>query len=144
MSAEPENITKGHQKGRRDFISYLAWMLLAPLAVLIFRLSGRTRETGSGSVERRIKISQLTREASFMEGLAITMPDKSTGLRVFSARCSHLGCLINQYQDGLMICPCHGSTYDLYGKVVKGPGNRPLKELEYKLDPASGEIVINT
>ncbi len=47
---------------------------------------------------------------------------------VFSSVCRHKKCNV-KYKDEkkLFVCPCHGSNYDLTGKVVKGPstGNIP-------------------
>ena len=38
-----------------------------------------------------------------------------------------------------LVCPCHGSEFDLNGKVIKGPANRNLNTLPYKIE---GDIVI--
>ena len=43
--------------------------------------------------------------------------------------CTHLGCTLAVTPDGLS-CPCHGSSFDLRGKVLKGPADRPLKRYE--------------
>jgi Rieske Fe-S protein len=39
--------------------------------------------------------------------------------------CTHLGCTVNVTPKEL-ICPCHGSSFDRQGKVLKGPAVRPL------------------
>ncbi len=44
-----------------------------------------------------------------------------------SAVCTHAGCTVSQITDGKIICPCHGSEYDLDGAVVKGPATKPLE-----------------
>jgi Rieske Fe-S protein len=42
-------------------------------------------------------------------------------------RCSHRGCLANWHPEHLSYeCPCHGSMYDLIGRVIKGPALKPL------------------
>lgn len=52
------------------------------------------------------------------------------GITVFSATCSHLGCLVNYHKDKReFICPCHGGRYDLTGKNIAGPPPAPLTEL---------------
>ncbi|KAI3753810.1 hypothetical protein L2E82_25874 [Cichorium intybus] len=45
-----------------------------------------------------------------------------------NAVCTHLGCIVpwNTVEKKFM-CPCHGSQYDNFGKVIKGPA---LKSLE--------------
>ena len=39
--------------------------------------------------------------------------------------CTHRGCTVDVQGDRL-ICPCHGSTYDRAGLVLRGPAERPL------------------
>lgn len=45
----------------------------------------------------------------------------------FSATCTHQGCTVGSIEDGVIICPCHGSHFDLAtGEPVAGPANLPL------------------
>ncbi|HYA86640.1 MAG TPA: ubiquinol-cytochrome c reductase iron-sulfur subunit [Nitrospirota bacterium] len=54
----------------------------------------------------------------------------SEGPTIFSAVCSHLGCLVNYQKDkGEFVCPCHGGKYDLSGKNIAGPPPAPLMRL---------------
>lgn len=54
----------------------------------------------------------------------VSAPDGPT---VFSATCSHLGCLVNYHKDKReFVCPCHGGRYDLTGKNIAGPPPAPL------------------
>lgn len=55
--------------------------------------------------------------------------------------CTHLGC-VPLGQDGASVgefggwfCPCHGSHYDLSGRIRKGPAPRNLDIPPYRLDP---------
>lgn len=52
------------------------------------------------------------------------------GERVYalSLVCSHLGCTVN-VTPGDIVCPCHGSSFDREGRVLKGPADRPLRRL---------------
>jgi Rieske Fe-S protein len=59
-------------------------------------------------------------------------------LRVFSARCTHLGCRIDRIVGDEAVCPCHGSRYRADGTVSAGPARRPLETLRIEPDPASG------
>ncbi|NOZ77495.1 MAG: Rieske (2Fe-2S) protein [Euryarchaeota archaeon] len=54
-------------------------------------------------------------------------------LKAFTATCTHMGCPVSGKKlatEGLLVCPCHGSTYDpLTGKRLSGPAPRPLREM---------------
>lgn len=62
---------------------------------------------------------------SFIENYIII--NKNETATILSAHCTHLGCTINQTENGKLVCPCHGSEYDLDGKVVKGPAYKNLE-----------------
>jgi glycine/D-amino acid oxidase-like deaminating enzyme/nitrite reductase/ring-hydroxylating ferredoxin subunit len=53
--------------------------------------------------------------------------DPEGELHEMSAVCSHLGCIVHwNAAESTWDCPCHGSRYDRYGKVINGPANRDL------------------
>lgn len=49
--------------------------------------------------------------------------------------CTHLGCvpLANAGEYGGWFCPCHGSHYDISGRIRKGPAPLNLEVPEYKI-----------
>jgi glycine/D-amino acid oxidase-like deaminating enzyme/nitrite reductase/ring-hydroxylating ferredoxin subunit len=48
-------------------------------------------------------------------------------LHEHSAVCPHLGCIVRfDAVERTWNCPCHGSRFDRYGRVVVGPANRDL------------------
>lgn len=60
---------------------------------------------------------------------------------VFSPMCTHLGC--GYHWDGAaqrFKCPCHGSMFDISGRVVGGPAPRPLDALPSKVD--NGRLLV--
>lgn len=61
---------------------------------------------------------------------------------VFSAHCTHLGCRINNMENGKIVCPCHGSEYDLEGKVIKGPAYKNLEIIPLHITPDGKNIEI--
>lgn len=64
------------------------------------------------------------------QGLAWLVRDKKGSYALLN-RCSHLGCPVRFVPlESSFSCPCHGSEYDLGGRVLKGPAVRPLKRLK--------------
>ena len=43
--------------------------------------------------------------------------------------CTHQGCTVD-IAGRQLVCPCHGSTYERTGEVVRGPAERPLARYE--------------
>ncbi|MBN2085270.1 MAG: Rieske (2Fe-2S) protein [Anaerolineales bacterium] len=60
------------------------------------------------------------------KGMLLYRMNESTVL-VFSRRCTHQGCVMGEFKDGVALCPCHGSQFDTTGNVVKGPATDALK-----------------
>jgi Rieske Fe-S protein len=53
--------------------------------------------------------------------------DESGTLHAVSLRCTHLGCLLRfNSAERSWDCPCHGSRFDVDGRVLEGPATRPL------------------
>lgn len=56
-----------------------------------------------------------------------------------SSVCTHLGCQVRKLPQSFR-CPCHGSTYDLEGTVLRGPAQRPL--MRYRTETVEGGVII--
>jgi cytochrome b6-f complex iron-sulfur subunit/menaquinol-cytochrome c reductase iron-sulfur subunit len=67
---------------------------------------------------------------------------RGDAVTAFSATCPHLGCGVDAAGDGFA-CPCHGSAFDLGGRVRGGPAPRGLDPLEVRLtegEPRAVEV----
>ncbi|KAF8750736.1 Ubiquinol cytochrome reductase transmembrane region [Rhizoctonia solani] len=58
--------------------------------------------------------------------------------------CTHLGCVpIGESGDyGGWFCPCHGSHYDISGRIRKGPAPLNLEVPAYDFNEGEGKIII--
>jgi cytochrome b6-f complex iron-sulfur subunit len=65
------------------------------------------------------------------------------GLYALDAVCTHLGCLVEQKEEGGFVCPCHGSHFDPQGQAETGPATKPLRYLELWPDPQDGQLVVD-
>ena len=58
--------------------------------------------------------------------VVVTQPRRGR-FRVFSAVCTHQGCLVNDVEGGRIHCPCHGSEFAIGdGRAVAGPASSSL------------------
>ena len=60
-----------------------------------------------------------------------------------SSRCTHLGCSLQcDEKSNKILCPCHSSTFDIRGRVLRSPATRALDRHKVKIE---NEIVkVNT
>jgi len=62
-------------------------------------------------------------------GVVLTSDAKGT-VRGFSATCTHQGCAVETIENGVIVCPCHGSRFDITtGAPVAGPATVGLAEV---------------
>ncbi len=65
------------------------------------------------------------------------------GFRVFSAVCTHLGCIVLNKDPGTSYihCPCHDGRFNpVNGTVIAGPPPRPLPAYEFSVE--EGKIYV--
>jgi glycine/D-amino acid oxidase-like deaminating enzyme/nitrite reductase/ring-hydroxylating ferredoxin subunit len=64
--------------------------------------------------------------------------DAHGAAHAYSAECPHLGCVVDWNSlEKTWDCPCHGSRFDPYGRVVNGPANSDLEPLAVEEDTTS-------
>lgn len=132
---------RAENQSRRELFSkalHLFW--LAPAAWLLGGLVRRTEATEEAR-ERTI-------ELPLASGEAVRFTDDVILIRVgsdfsaYSAACTHMGCRIQRVEGGQLVCPCHGSSFNLRGEVVRGPATRPLAALRCEADERAGVLRI--
>jgi Rieske Fe-S protein len=53
--------------------------------------------------------------------------DTETTVRALSSKCTHQNCLVSYNPSAKKVeCKCHGSAFDVTGKVLKGPATTAL------------------
>lgn len=101
------------------------------------------------SAESR-KVRQVPKEvlAKLQAGAPFRWPDAGAWLVrqndgeaivAFDDRCPHLGCRQEwNLETKLFECPCHGSEFDVEGKIRKGPAQKPMPRLQVKTEDGGG------
>lgn len=126
---------------RKTFLKLSTIAVTATLIALWKMMINSQKKLSDKPVETRLDVTKLISGTYFFDRFIVVK--SSFGIRVFSNKCTHAGCRINQQTDGQLICPCHGSRYDSSnGKVIQGPAGLSLSKIPFKLDAKTGEIVV--
>jgi nitrite reductase/ring-hydroxylating ferredoxin subunit len=67
--------------------------------------------------------------AALVEGGPSPLLVARTGESTFvalTAICTHQGCTVSGFANGVYVCPCHGSEFSTSGSVLSGPAPAPL------------------
>jgi nitrite reductase/ring-hydroxylating ferredoxin subunit len=129
---------KAGRLSRRRFLKVAGGISIAGLAVIWDQMVSSERELAA--VKRVSLPFNPNSEFTFHPQLIIH--NGQDGVKVFSSKCSHLGCVIQRAEEGKLVCPCHGSTFNVEGLPEKGPAVKPLEQLPFMLDQESKQITI--
>ncbi|MBK7030387.1 MAG: Rieske (2Fe-2S) protein [Bacteroidales bacterium] len=125
---------------RKAFLSSASLVLMAVMVYLWERMIRRMEASRVSRKEIR-GINNLKEGVTFFEGFYLYSDNKIT--RAFSSTCTHAGCLLTKEENGLILCPCHGSGFEAStGRVKKGPALKPLKPLICRIDQQSNEWIV--
>jgi cytochrome b6-f complex iron-sulfur subunit len=140
---------------RKDFIKLatggLAAAASSPLAVLAEGCAPsarvvHARTTGSKAIIPLASLPDLDQPHEyarvFIGGLSnpvLLFRQHHGELWALGSTCSHRGCEVNKLRT-TFVCPCHGSEYDLEGKVIQGPAPEPLNR--YRVDRLADRIEV--
>ncbi len=125
--------------GRRTFLQ----LGMAGIAALFIALWNKLAQSQLETEKQRKHIFPFNKNkpVSFVDNFIIINQGENT--KVLSAHCTHLGCKINETANGKLVCPCHGSEYDLDGNVLKGPAYKSLRELQARISADGTQIEID-
>jgi cytochrome b6-f complex iron-sulfur subunit len=133
---------------RRQFLYTIGgiWALLCALPVLGILFQFITPPADSSAKRERLLVGSTadvepggTKVVRFNKEPVILVHMPSGQFRAFSARCTHLGCVV-QFQNSAephFECNCHGSQFDIYGKNTIGPASRPLPPFRVNVEGTS-------
>ena len=130
---------------RRRFVKgLLGFSILSTLAMVVTPVVGflMPRKTTSGSAGRVLvgTTSTLDPERGKVVALGskpIIVVSGPTGVKAFSAVCTHLGCIVgyDASQSPDIVSPCHDGHFSAVdGRVISGPPPAPLKEYQVVVD----------
>ena len=68
------------------------------------------------------------------------LADGAGGWAALSPVCTHLGCMV-EVEGAALVCPCHGSTYDRTGQVLRGPAERALTRYPVREEPEGTRLI---
>ncbi|MEZ5147168.1 MAG: Rieske (2Fe-2S) protein [Bacteroidales bacterium] len=124
---------------RKKFLQTLAGITVIPFTLMAGISIHKYQNVTSTKILRLKKPD--SKGIFFIDEVIIV--NSNNELKVFSSRCTHLGCKINKSENDIMVCPCHGSAFSGEGEVLKGPAPRALRKLNYNTDMETGELIIN-
>ncbi|WP_419175383.1 ubiquinol-cytochrome c reductase iron-sulfur subunit [Desulfosediminicola sp.] len=142
----------GEVAGRRKFLNRI-WTFLVALACLEFGwLSVRlVRSAGQKRIEAgKADLIRVGRVEDFSPNTVTAIPQgqfylvclEGEDFRALSRLCTHLGCATLWDQETeRFVCPCHGSSFDITGKVLTPPALKGLSSHPLRIE--NGEILVN-
>ena len=78
-----------------------------------------------------------------VRGVRIAVANVSGAFHAFDDTCTHMGCSLAEgdLEETTVICPCHGSEFDVRsGAVLRGPAREPVETYETRVEGGSLEI----
>ncbi len=134
---------------RREFLGVCASLATAPVFAVCASVLVRQVPSVNGRVELPLaQYPELTEAGAALQILPdgetqplIVVVDAAGRHTVLSSECTHRACTVDVQGDRI-VCPCHGSTYDRKGDVMRGPAERPLRRYRTQLT-GDGVLIIN-
>lgn len=126
---------------RREFFAALVPVLSIPVFFWLILTAKRSSKATAGGLKVTIK-GDVPPGITIQQGVILVR--KGDHIRAFEAKCTHLGCRLSRIDGKEVVCPCHGSRFNMEGMPVKGPAGEGLRELRLQRDAVSNTIIIRS
>jgi Rieske Fe-S protein len=131
---------------RREFVGTIGAVVGARFALPV--LTGEPEASaagGDGTWVQTVKVDELPADSfRLYRQQKFVLARKGDVVRALSIVCTHKGCDATPGKDratkALLVCGCHGGQFDMEGKVVKGPPQRPLPLLAVRVKDGMIEV----
>jgi len=124
---------------RKTFFKWASLVLIIPFYKLLE--STANSKQANGIVKRELIVDAHLADGVHFYDEVIFIKDKNE-FRLLASKCSHLGCRINKVENGELVCPCHGSRYNLSGEPSKGPATVSLAEIQFEKEQRQDKIIL--
>ena len=129
-----------NKKSRRIFLKVITAGIATFLLYLWNKLTLVHLKTTSK--KEHILSFNKTKTVTFFDDFIVISAEEKP--KVLSSYCTHLGCKIDKFENGRLICPCHGSEYNLNGEVLKGPAHKSLEMITFRISENGESLLIST
>ena len=150
MAIESAGATTPSRRSLLDFLlgaGVLGW--LASIAYPVLRyLKPISPQTGAAPLRlTREETGKLEKERSLIlrsgSTRVLVFEDAEQRLRAVEARCTHEGCTVQYVPgDSNIWCACHNGRFDLEGRVISGPPQRPLARWTAQRETDGSVVVV--
>lgn len=124
---------KGVNINRREFVKKsMALLPFVGVGSFLYPLSQFSFFEEKQAISLVVNIEELTHKVTKKGTIFITKFNDE--IKIFDAHCTHMGCVLNfNENENVFVCPCHSSKFNLDGSVLKGPAQKKLDTISYKI-----------
>lgn len=101
------------------------------------RIAVLRKELELKNIESKVFVVQI----SELEYPILIVQQRANKYHALSVRCTHQGCNVRPSRNSF-VCPCHGSVFDLEGRVIHGPAKAPLQRFEVEVTATGIEVIV--
>ncbi len=91
--------------------------------------AGEANKAPAGTLAKKADIPVGGGVIVSAEKVVVVQPEAGT-FKAYSAICTHEGCPVKRVRDGVIVCPCHNSSFAIAdGSPKSGPAKKALAEV---------------